>query len=406
MVFLSQDGRTEGEALGNSISMFISGSSSKLSDAGLHLVLHIVGQKNLTFFPETRSFLLHRRFGFAKTHLAQSLFCSLLNRKVILSVHTRRALDVGDSVGDLDWHVVLQIFGQKYLTFFPVAGSLLLHRLVGFSETHVSQFLSWSLLKRNVLLSSHSPRSSVGEVVGNAVATSMNNSDGDSDGSDVSGIGLTEGADVGFFVGVRVGFFVLISLLFLSLLFSPPFPFPLLFSLLLLFDSLLLLFDSLLLLFESFSELFSLLLLFELMFVLFPLFDSRTLLPIELFLGKNVDPIDGDVLLMMMMIVIIIVVIILSIMILSWLLILLLYHKNNWFCTMTIGGVRLTVTIPGCEKNDCFSSFCLSILRSSFYPSFVFYLNSFQTNRHTYIYIYICFSFILSASSLYFCAKT
>ena len=206
----------------------------------LHLVLHIFGQKNLTFFPETGSFFLHRCFGCAETHPLHSLFCSLLNRKVTLSSHSPRSLvvgaDVGDALGDLVLHLVLHIFGQKNLTSFPVTGSILMHRLAGFFETHVSQFLSTSLLKRNVLLSSHFPRVSVGEVVGNAdavgdgvVAVGLNDaaSIGISAGSNIVGI------SVGFFVGVRVGF--CIGEKIGDRVFSPPFPFPLLFSLLLLF---------------------------------------------------------------------------------------------------------------------------------------------------------------------------
>jgi hypothetical protein len=363
-----------------------------MSGADLHLVLHIFGQKNLTFFPVTGSFFLHRCLGFAETHLLHSLFSSLLNRKVTLSSHSPRSLvvgaDVGDVLGDLDVHLVSQIFGQKYLTLFPVAGSFLMQRLAGLSETHVPQCLPCLLLKRKVLLSSHSPRVSVGEVVGNAdtvgdgvvaVADASEGADDkESDGlDDVSSVGITvgdnvvgislgyfvgvrvgfsvgvrvgffEGVRVGFFVGVRVGFFIgeivgdpvfsppfpfplLFSLLLLfPLLFSPPFPFPLLFSLLLLFESV----SELLLLFESVSETLSLLLLFELLFALFPLFDSRALLPIdlnsfELFLDKRFDPIDGDALLMMMNSIIVIVVVILAIMILSWLLILFLFFFSS-----------------------------------------------------------------------------
>jgi len=77
---------------------------------------------------------------------------------------------VGDVVGDSDLHLVLQMFGQKNLTFSPLTGSFLLHLLFGLVETHVEQSLSGSLLKRKVSLSSHSPRSSVGEDVGNADA--------------------------------------------------------------------------------------------------------------------------------------------------------------------------------------------------------------------------------------------
>ena len=211
-----------------------------LGDLVLHLVLHIFGQKNLTSFPVTGSILMHRLAGFFETHVSQFLSTSLLKRNVLLSSHSPRSLvvgaDVGDALGDLVLHLVLQIFGQKYLTFFPVAGSILMHRLAGFFETHVSHCLSTSLLKRNVLLSSHFPRVSVGEVVGNAdavgdgvVAVGLNDaaSIGISAGSNIVGI------SVGFFVGVRVGF--CIGEKIGDRVFSPPFPFPLLFSLLLLF---------------------------------------------------------------------------------------------------------------------------------------------------------------------------
>ena len=59
-------------------------------------------------------------------------------------------------------HLDLQMLGQKNLTCFPVAGSICLHRLIGFANTHVAHCLSCSLLKRKGVLSSHSPLSSVG----------------------------------------------------------------------------------------------------------------------------------------------------------------------------------------------------------------------------------------------------
>jgi hypothetical protein len=99
---------------------------------------------------------------------------------------------VGEAVGDTDLHLVLQMFGQKKLTFSPLTGSLLLHLLFGLVETHVEQSLSGSLLKRKVSLSSHSPRSSVGEDVGNAdaVGDSLRVSVGDVVRITVVGIGL------------------------------------------------------------------------------------------------------------------------------------------------------------------------------------------------------------------------
>jgi len=158
---------------------------------------------------------LHRLVGFSETHSAQFFFFALLKRKLSLSSHFPRA-SVGEDVGDaVNLHLVLQIEGQKNLTFFPVTGSLCLHRLLGFVETHVEQSLPCSLLKRNVSLSSHSPRSSVGKdvgdtegavgflvgvVVGNTVAD-ISKDDGV---DDVSSVGLL----VGFAVGLRVGKYV------------------------------------------------------------------------------------------------------------------------------------------------------------------------------------------------------
>jgi hypothetical protein len=149
-----------------------------MNGGGLHLVLHVFGQKYLTFFPVTGSFRLHRLVGFARTHVAQFFACLLLKRKVLLSPHSPRSSDgevIGivdgeadcDTMGNLGLHLVLQIVGQKYLTIFPVTGSFRLHLLIGFTETHVAQSLSCSLLNWNMLLSSHSPLLlSVGEVVG------------------------------------------------------------------------------------------------------------------------------------------------------------------------------------------------------------------------------------------------
>jgi hypothetical protein len=159
----------------------------------LHLRLQMLGQKNLTFFPVAESFFLHRLIGFNETHVAQFLSSSLLKRKVLLSSHSPWLSDgevvgvvegeaEGDTMGDLDLHLGLQIVGQKYLTFFPVAESFFLHRLIGFTETHVLQFLTSLLLKRKVLLSSHSPRSSDGEVVGDAK--------GEADGDTIANLDL------------------------------------------------------------------------------------------------------------------------------------------------------------------------------------------------------------------------
>jgi hypothetical protein len=158
----------------------------------LHLVLQILGQKYLTIFPVTGSFFAHRLIGFAKTHVAHCLTCVLLKRKVLLSSHSSLlpvggGIDdaegnaVGNAAGDLDLHLVLQILGQKYLTIFPVTGSFFAHRLIGFAITHVAHCLTCVLLKRKVLLSSHSPLLSVGEVVGNAEGNAVINAAGDLD---------------------------------------------------------------------------------------------------------------------------------------------------------------------------------------------------------------------------------
>jgi hypothetical protein len=233
-----------------------------MNGGGLHLVLHVFGQKYLTFFPVTGSFRLHRLVGFARTHVAQFFACLLLKRKVLLSPHSPRSSDgevIGivdgeadcDTMGNLDLHLVLQIVGQKYLTIFPVTGSFRLHLLIGFTETHVAQSLSCSLLKWNVLLSSHFPllllvgeANTVGDSVGilifivNVISDRIDKDDRESDGLPV---GYFVGIRVGKYVGEIMGDRVLLSLLFFSplpfpLLFPTPFPFPSLFSLLLLFE--------------------------------------------------------------------------------------------------------------------------------------------------------------------------
>jgi hypothetical protein len=251
--------------------MLLSSHSPRLSDCKvvgnadavgglyLHLRLQMLGQKNLTFFPVVESYFLHRFSGFSETHVSQFLICFLLKRKVfflmkrkvLLSSHSPRSssdckvVGNGNTVGGLYLHLVLQMLGQKYLTNFHVTGSFRLHLLIGFVETHVLQSFSFLLLNRNVLLSSHSPLLLlVGEVAGNA----------DNEGKSVgvlmvsnrigADVGESDGLPVGFFVGVRVGKYVgeimgdrvLVSLLlpFPLLLLVPS---PLLFSLLLLFES-------------------------------------------------------------------------------------------------------------------------------------------------------------------------
>jgi hypothetical protein len=68
-----------------------------------HFVLQIVGQKNSTFFFVIGSCDLHRWAGFAEAHVAQSLFGSLLKRKVQQSSHSFRSSHevVGDAMGDV-----------------------------------------------------------------------------------------------------------------------------------------------------------------------------------------------------------------------------------------------------------------------------------------------------------------
>jgi hypothetical protein len=140
------------------------GGSGIVTDIVLHLVLQKDGQNNFVFVPVTGSFFLHRLCGFAETQVVQSFSSSLLKRKSSLSLHSPSY--VGDKDGDTDLHVLLQIRGQKNLTFFPVTGSFFLHCLFGFAETHVAQSFSSSLLKRKLSLSSHFLRSLRTEVTG------------------------------------------------------------------------------------------------------------------------------------------------------------------------------------------------------------------------------------------------
>ena len=111
-------------------------------------------------------------------------------------------------------HIFSHSTGQKNLTAFPVIRSFFLHRLPGSAETHVAQSLSWLLLKRKVLQSSHFSRSShsedIGGDVGDAVGTesesviglSIGADDGLPVGDNVEGDNI---ASVGFVVGDRVG---------------------------------------------------------------------------------------------------------------------------------------------------------------------------------------------------------
>ena len=85
------------------------------------------------------------------------------------------------------------IDGQKKFTSFLVTGSIRMHRLIGFSEAHLAQSLPCSLLKLKVSLSSHSPRSSVGEDVGDADGDAVGVSIGIVVGSTVADI--SDGAD-------------------------------------------------------------------------------------------------------------------------------------------------------------------------------------------------------------------
>ena len=55
----------------------------------------------MTIFPVTGSFCLHRLIGFANTHVAHCLSCSLLKRKVSLSSHST-LLSVGEVVSSAD----------------------------------------------------------------------------------------------------------------------------------------------------------------------------------------------------------------------------------------------------------------------------------------------------------------
>jgi hypothetical protein len=127
--------------------------SNKVIDADLHPLLQMFGQKNLTFFPVIGSVCLHCLVGFAETHGVQCLSWLLLKRKTSLFSHSPRTSvgeDVGDTdddavgntVGDLDLHFVLQIVGQRNFAIFPVTGSFFLHRLIGFAKIHPSQSLS------------------------------------------------------------------------------------------------------------------------------------------------------------------------------------------------------------------------------------------------------------------------
>jgi hypothetical protein len=76
---------------------------------------------------------------------------------------------------ELDLHLVLQMLGQKNLTFFPVIGSFFAHRLIGFAKTHVAHCLTCVLLKRKVLLSSHSSLLSVGVDIDDAEGNAVGN---------------------------------------------------------------------------------------------------------------------------------------------------------------------------------------------------------------------------------------
>ena len=138
------DGEVEGDSVGVEV---------------LHSSLQKRGQKNRISSPVVESTFLHRLFGFLDTQLSQSFLVSPLKPNVSLFSHSSRVLDgevEGDSVGDEVLHSSLQKRGQYNCTFFPVSGSSFLHRLFGFSDTHLAQSLLSLPLNRNELLFSQS----------------------------------------------------------------------------------------------------------------------------------------------------------------------------------------------------------------------------------------------------------
>lgn len=93
----------------------------------LQLLLHVDGQKNLSFFLVPGCFFLHLFLGFSATYDSHVL------EELPLYLNEAEFSHVP--------HFVLHVDGQKNLSFLLVPGCSFLHLLLGFSATYESHVI-------------------------------------------------------------------------------------------------------------------------------------------------------------------------------------------------------------------------------------------------------------------------
>ena len=109
----------------------------------LHFLLHVAGQKNLTFFlPEPGWIFLHLFLGFSATYESHVRFALPSNRNESKFSHRPR-VTVGEDVGEsVSLHFLLHADGQKNFSFFPLdSGCIFSHLLTGLIATYKSHVL-------------------------------------------------------------------------------------------------------------------------------------------------------------------------------------------------------------------------------------------------------------------------
>jgi archaellum component FlaD/FlaE len=205
----------------------------------LHFLLHVAGQKNLTFLPVPGCFFLHLLMGFDATYESHVLEGFPLNRKSALLVHSNdRArlgallgTPLGITVGLVVLHFFLHVAGQKNLTFFPVPGCFLLHLLTGFNATYESHVLeglpsnrkSTTLVQpndggklgsglgtplRSRLGAELGPAlgNEIGPALGNELGSALGNEVGPALGNELGpALGMELGAPLGLRLGAKLG---------------------------------------------------------------------------------------------------------------------------------------------------------------------------------------------------------
>ena len=109
----------------------------------LHFLLHVAGQKNLTFFlPEPGWIFLHLFLGFSATYESHVRFALPSNRNESKFSHRPR-VTVGEDVGESVFlHFLLHADGQKNFSFFPLdSGCIFSHLSTGLIATYKSHVL-------------------------------------------------------------------------------------------------------------------------------------------------------------------------------------------------------------------------------------------------------------------------